>query len=593
MKHSYQDGKIVIQDQYYKDAVYHVSNACISVIFNGKGAITGYALANEKDLLSSGSISLFRENAPIDIYSEKTVEMLGRCQTITVHLAGAELRIEQFLDASVNGVFSSYELLSNDPKDAVTVNFGIQKTLQNVTYYESNEHKEIVSDRFCFGASSEVRYVPLNQAIYFTVGAGKKVDTFISLGDLAVRALPILSEFKAYERAMRDEIAGVYLPKNLSEEQKALFFSAYFCSLQNYKCLGDYKAFMAGHHYLLPMRSYYRDSYYTVLPMYRERCELVKDQIVTLAMGISENGDCPSAVKSDYSEWWGNHYDSPSFLAMMLYDYVKYTEDRAILSHNVRGETVLQKAENAIQKLSLFADETSLIYKEGPYNQRDWTDEVNRNGYVTYNEILYARALFCLSELYRILGDSSKAEEYLCRFKTVKQAINDILWDDALGYYVNFKEKEYTEKNLSIDTCFAALFGIADDEKAVRMLKNMERFLETRNNQAQKAGDYGVMCVYPFYSRADGARNKSSQPYYYHNGGNWPYLSAMYAAAKRKYGMEYRYALESWFDYNVQRGNYTPVEFFAPPHKDGSLLQAWSGVAAFVMDEEISRDFWE
>ena len=39
-------------------------------------------------------------------------------------------------------------------------------------------------------------------------------------------------------------------------------------------------------------------------------------------VGINENGDCPSAVKSDYSEWWGNHYDSPSFLSMMLYDYV-------------------------------------------------------------------------------------------------------------------------------------------------------------------------------------------------------------------------------------------------------------------------------
>ena len=108
----------------------------------------------------------------------------------------------------------------------------------------------------------------------------------------------------------------------------------------------------------------------------------------------------------------------------------------------------------------------------------------------------------------------------------------------------------------------------------------------------QRAGDFGVMCVYPFYSRVDGAKNKSSQPYYYHNGANWPYLCAMYAVAKRKYGMEYRYALESWFDYNVKRGNYTPVEFFSPPQKDGSLLQAWAGAVAFVMDEDLSLDFW-
>ena len=70
-------------------------------------------------------------------------------------------------------------------------------------------------------------------------------------------------------------------------------------------------------------------------------------------------------------------------------------------------------------------------------------------------------------------------------------------------------------------------------------------------------------------------------------------MQVILAAAKRKHGMEYHYALESWFDYNVERGNYTPVEFFSPPQPDGSLLQAWSGAAAFVEDEEISGNFWD
>ncbi len=589
MNYRYENGSIVVEDKYYSDTVYHVSNECISVIFDGRGAIIGYAPANEADMLTS-SISLFRKNMPIDIYSKKSVQMIGRCQTITVHLEGAELIIEQFLDASINGVFSSYKLLSANKSDNATVSFCLQKSLKNAVCLED---KGIVCEDLRFGSNADVNFVPQNSSIYFTVKAGKKLCTFISLGRSALCALPIISEFEAYESSMRRETASVHLPEKLSEEQKALFLSAYFCSLQNYKCLGEYKAFMAGHHYLLPMRSYYRDSYYTVLPMYRDHSELVRNQIITLAMGIRENGDCPSAVKSDYSEWWGTHYDSPSFFAMMLYDYVKHTGDRELLSHTINEEAILQKAENAVKKLSSFADETSLIYKEEPYNQRDWADEVNRNGYVTYDEVLYARALFCLSKLFAISGDGLKAETYLHRFETVKRAINDILWSDELGYYVNFKEKNFTEENLSIDTCFTALFNIADDEKAMRMLKNMENILETRNNAEQKAGDYGVMCVYPFYSCADEARNKSNQPYYYHNGGNWPYLSAMYAAAKRKYGMEYRYALESWFDYNVRRGNYTPVEFFAPPHKDGSLLQAWSGAAAFVMDEELSLSFWD
>ena len=590
MNHTYKDGKIIIRDKYYNDAIYHVSNECISVIFDGKGAIKGYALANEADMLR-GSVAIYRGDEHIDIYSDKTVEMIGRSQTVTVHLEGGELKITQFLDASLNGVFTSYELKSIKADDSVTLCLGVNQRLLMNASVENN--REISSDLFSFAASAGLSFVSLNDAIYITVRAGERVDTFLSMGSTKVDALTVLQDFDTYERKMREEIFSVYIPENLSEEQMALYLSAYFCSLENYKRLGDYRGFMAGHHYLLPMRTYYRDSYYTVLPMYRSHPELVRSQILTLSMGISENGDCPSAVKSDYSEWWGNHYDSPSFLAMMLRDYVKHTGDSAILTESVKGETVLAKAEKAIEKLSTYADETGLIYKVGPYNQRDWADEVNRNGYVTYNEVLYARALYCLSELFSISGDNTKAKKYAESFKMVKNAINSLLWDDKLCYYVNYRENDHIENNLSVDTCFAALFGIADDTRARRMLENMESILETRNNKEQKAGDYGVMCVYPFYSGADSTRNKSAKPYYYHNGANWPYLSAMYAAAKRKYGMEYRYALESWFDYNVARGNYTPVEFFSPPHKDGSLLQAWSGTAAFVMDEEISRDFWE
>ena len=590
MNHTYKDGKIIIRDKYYNDAIYHVSNECISVIFDGKGAITGYALANEADMLR-GSVAIYCGDEHIDIYSDKTVEMIGRSQTVTVHFEGGELKITQFLDASLNGVFTSYELKSTKADDSVTLCLGVNQRLLMNASVENN--REINSDLFSFAASAGLSFVSLNDAIYITVRVGERVDTFLSMGSTKVDALTVLQDFDTYERKMREEISSVYIPENLSEEQMALYLSAYFCSLENYKRLGDYRGFMAGHHYLLPMRTYYRDSYYTVLPMYRSYPELVRSQILTLSMGISENGDCSSAVKSDYSEWWGNHYDSPSFLAMMLYDYVKHTGDSAILTESVKGETVLAKAEKAIEKLSTYADETGLIYKVGPYNQRDWADEVNRNGYVTYNEVLYARALYCLSELFSVSGDNTKAEKYTEIFETVKNAINGLLWDDKLGYYVNYRENDHIEKNLSVDTCFAALFGIADDTRARRMLENMESILETRNNKEQKAGDYGVMCVYPFYSGADSTRNKSAKPYYYHNGANWPYLSAMYAAAKRKYGMEYRYALESWFDYNVARGNYTPVEFFSPPHKDGSLLQAWSGTAAFVMDEEISRDFWK
>ena len=49
------------------------------------------------------------------------------------------------------------------------------------------------------------------------------------------------------------------------------------------------------------------------------------------------------------------------------------------------------------------------------------------------------------------------------------------------------------------------------------------------------------------------------------------------------YNMDYMYPLTRWFEYNIEKGNYTPIEFFSPIQKDGSLLQAWSSTGAFVL----------
>lgn len=56
--------------------------------------------------------------------------------------------------------------------------------------------------------------------------------------------------------------------------------------------------------------------------------------------------------------------------------------------------------------------------------------------------------------------------------------------------------------------------------------------------------------------------------------------------------MEYLNPLQSWFSYNIEKGNYSPIEYFSPACKDGSLLQAWSGAAAFVLDDKISEKFF-
>ncbi len=587
MTTTYQDGAIITTGALWEQVQYHISNEQFSFISDGKGSIVEYALANAETFIDKGSLILHYDGKPVSPYCQKVVTMQGRRQTVSIRLHdGAVLNITHFADCHENGAFTSYELC------------GSGKVMEiGVSLYD--KARAVDGCTIAFGAcmlaaSSAPEYVEDNWTVYFSLtGQTPVVNTVTVGGGRAEEARLLCDGFASYAQGCQAEIESVKFPSHLDETEKAMYHSTFFCALENYKVKGDYRAFMAGHHYLIPMRSYYRDSYFTVLPMYAGHTDKIKEQLLVLAKGISPDGTCPSAVKYDYTAWSGDHYDSPSFLAMMLYDYVTFTHDMSVLFLDAGGQGLFEKAVLAVDTLSKHTDHTGLLYKEGKYNKQDWADEVNRSGYVTYDEVLYARALDCISRLYGLLGKTDEAQRYASAFQRVREAINAILWDEQRGYYVNFKAPDYTETNLSIDTVFAVIFHVAPPARAARMMKQMEALLETKNNREQEAGDFGVMCVYPFYSRIDSAYRKSAQPYCYHNGANWPYLSAMYAYAKRMMNMEYRYALESWFTYNTQKGNFTPVEFFSPPHKDGSLLQAWSAASAFVLNEEISIGFFD
>lgn len=455
-------------------------------------------------------------------------------------------------------MFAKYGLISENENDTVEIGlfgdfFGGLKKCENTLNGENRSFK----------ADSEFEYVDENQSIYFTTG-GERTEFRCAwaYGETVFSGENFSEYFDCVHKGVKEEIKNVTVPENLTETEKALFNSCYWCSLENYKELGDYKAFMAGCEYLSPARSYYRDSYYTILPMYRDNIEKVKNQIVALARGINAYGSCPSAVKSDWSEWWGEHYDSPSFFAAALYDYINFTGDTEFADLQIPGGTVFEKAVAAVEYLSKYADGTGLLVKFGRTNKRDWADEVNRYGYVTYDEILYARALYSVANIYRLKGDGDKYLLYSKMYEKVKNAINEILWDDEKGYYVNFINDDYTEDNLSIDTVFAAIFDIADEKRSKRMLSESEKLLETKNNRFGE--DFGSMCVYPFYKKINSARNKSTQSFNYHNGANWPYLSAVYAYAKRKFGMEYKSLLTVPFEYNVKKETTLKSNIFHP-----------------------------
>ncbi len=571
MKVSFLNGRILTDGYLYEDVPYDVSANNLSVCFDGKGGVIKYlSVRTGKNYSRRSMFSLYKDGERVGAYTKKQTKMAGRIQEIALLEDGYRVEMKQFITKADDALL-------------IEMVFFADKATEFTVLYGIGDGEDWKTPAF----ASDTPYKLIKENMYFQLDVNvcgeKRVRFVLSYEKPQEYCDELLACFQEKIEGAYGEIDGIVFPPSVqTEEEKALYVSALFCCLENYKECGGLKGFVAGCHYLNPLRTYYRDSYWTVFPMYTYDISLVKQQIRTLAHGIAEDGTCPSAVKQDFSGFWGGHYDSPSFFVMMVYDYVNHSGDKLFLQELVNGRSILERCRLVMNKQMERADETGLLYKVGPYNRLDWADEVNRNGYVTYDEALYYRALYCMGQLCRACGEDGK--KYVLAAEQVKTSMNKILWDDEKGYYVNYVDGDFIEANLSVDTVLVALFGIADEERSNRMLDAMERMLETKNNHLQQAGDYGVMCVYPFYKRISAAYFKSSQDYEYHNGGNWPYWSAIYAYAKYLADREYRYALESWFSYNLERGIFTPVEYFSPCRKSGSTLQAWSGVAAFVFD---------
>ena len=564
MKTSFQNGAIIARGKFWEEAVYDVFANDLRVRFNGNGGITNYSVCNHPgSYIRKSYLNIFVNGVKLDAFADKTVSMIGRTQKIVLETDGGTIEVYQFIPKRGNAL--CYEIKA-EKAAAYDFVFDFGQATKELSY----------------ATNVKSEYIPENASVY--LHTDKSVHFVCSYGSGEETCKDILSHFDLLKKEVEDEIKSVKIPATAkTEKDKALYVSSIFCALENYKEIGDYKGFSAGCNYIKPIRTYFRDAYWTVLCMYKDHADLVRNEILTLAHGIDENGDCPSAVTFEFSPHWNNHYDSPSFFVLMVYDYINRTGDFSILDEEVSGKTIYDYCLLTVDKLATYEDETHLIVKEGPYNKRDWADEVNRIGYVSYLELLYARALFCVS---RIAGtrDGKRAAKYYGMYRETKTAIDKILWDGEKGNYINYKNGDFVEDNLSVDTVVAVLFGISDEEKTRRLLDNVSKMLESKNNKVQQAGDFGVMSVFPFYKGEDRYYNKSSQDYEYHNGAVWPYLSALVAYAEAHNGRDYEYALTSSFDWNIPRGNYTPIEYYSPIRPDGSLLQAWSSDAAWVYD---------
>lgn len=361
---------------------------------------------------------------------------------------------------------------------------------------------------------------------------------------------------------------------------------------------GGFAGLAAGIAYSAPSRSYYRDSYWTLQALLKPRPDLVAAQVELLAKGIRPDGEAPSAVivggnaqaeaferfrLSDAREsashrrsreWWSDHFDSPLFFILALGDYVRATGDRAA----ARRHAPLVSAIHA--RYRALAQDGGLPQK--PRHDRDWADNVFKEGLVAYNLGLWLGALDTTADLAQDT-DPALAEEARQMAAQARKAVNDRLWTPQ-GWYADYITPDgFTEGHLALDSLTLLRYDAALPARRDAVLAAVRQNLESRRNAAQPWGDWGMICAYPPFARRDDLRGKTTFAYRYHNGADWPWLDGLCAREMLRAGIAgWEYPLLRWWEVSLAQGWTGAVEYYSPPFGAGSPLQGWSALPAAV-----------
>ena len=601
-----ENAAVLCQANWQDVCEYDVGNKRTMAQFDGRGRIVKASAANWSSALEQSShyCSFEIDGKPLPESADKTVWMLGREQRISCQAQDVQLESTLFLNEAQSAVFAQYSWRNASADEhSVRMNFGFvpdcsDKTVRTWNTRQSAHGVEGIEIDYAEGGlyvafSQPVQLIELlENKLYFTIAmevaaAGstqfRMVMTFGAVTD-ASECAALLDDFDeqhANSQKYAEWLEG--LSDSCDAMERALVASCINCAVSSYKELPEvnFRGFFAGINYQKPARTYYRDGFWTVMPLLTLKPEWVRNEIVTLAHGVACDGECPSAViaANDYAAWWPKHWDSPAFFAIMLDEYIESSGDMAILQQIVhdtagRRRSILRTMQSCVEWLKKQTDKSHLIVKPRA-NRLDWADNVYREGYVTYINALYYRALLCAD---KYIADCGYGEQALA----VKQAINDVLWSESKGWYVNYQSAQCTEDHLSLDSLVCLLYDVADQGRAQQVLDNCERWLQSRNNTTQEYGDWGAMCVYPFYKHKQHLVEKSCDEYRYHNGSDWPYLSGLYAVVAKKYRRSWQYPAKRWFEYGLAKGWFTPVEYYDPVHGHGSYLQAWSAMPALA-----------
>lgn len=323
-----------------------------------------------------------------------------------------------------------------------------------------------------------------------------------------------------------------------------------------------------------------------------------RQTLITLLDNISINGQIPANVRlsdqsPDYSGVGGIcSIDSGLWVIIAFHDYVRATSDIDFLKEHI---TDLQRAMNWLSAHDSNNDALLEIPEAG-----DWTDLFGRSYHVLYDEVLWYRANVCFGRLLEILGDHSKAGDYMRWSQVIRKEIVTNFWPSTqqeTKQRFDFADQQYslgdTKYLLAQITPFdfswrcdsygnilAYLYNVIDPEKAHKSLRFM---LGVGMNDP-----FPIRNVYPEVSpgdpdwRAYYTVNLLNLPNHYHNGGIWPFIGAFWVQFIEKLG-QHEMAMSELYKLALinKAGISSDWEFTEWAHGKtgnpmGKVYQAWS-----------------
>ncbi len=161
---------------------------------------------------------------------------------------------------------------------------------------------------------------------------------------------------------------------------------------------------------------------------------------------------------------------------------------------------------------------------------------------------LYYKAYVIADLMAEQLG---KNKHYEQKAQNMLKAINDNFWSEKKGNYTyivdDFGGCDIDE---GMGSSFALLFGVADDEKAKKVIKN------------QHITAHGIPCVYPSFSRYN---TPDGMGFGRHSGTVWPQIQGFWASAAAKNGnvaafdREFTYQTDNAMRYKQFAEIYHPI----------------------------------